>query len=64
MPTLRVDGPPIPEIERKRDLVRRLSEVAAEIYGIEHITVVLRENAPENVGVNGTLIADLQKEGA
>jgi 4-oxalocrotonate tautomerase len=61
MPTIRIDGPPIPDIDRKRDLVRRLTRAAVEIYGIEHITVIIRENPPENVGADGTLIADLHK---
>jgi 4-oxalocrotonate tautomerase len=58
MPTITVEGPPIPEIERKRQLVKGLTDVAIEIYKIEHITVLIRENAPENVGINGELIAD------
>lgn len=58
MPIIRVDGPSIPEIERKRELVKRLTDVAIDIYKIEHIVVLIRENTPENVGVNGELIAD------
>ena len=58
MPTIMVDGPPIKEIDRKRQLVKKLTEAAVEIYKIEHIVVLIRENAPENVGVNGQLIAD------
>ena len=58
MPVIRIDGPPIPEIERKRELVKRLTEVAVDIYEIEHIVVLIRENAPENVAVNGQLILD------
>jgi 4-oxalocrotonate tautomerase len=57
-----VEGPPIPEIERKRQLVKKLTEAAVEIYKIEHIVVLIRENAPENVGVNGELIADRIKK--
>jgi len=37
---------------------KRLTETAAEIYQIEHITVLIKENPPENVGVAGELIAD------
>jgi len=62
MPTITVEGPPIPEIERKRQLVKRLTDVAIAIYKIEHITVLIRENAPENVGVNGELIADKHRK--
>jgi len=60
MPTIMVDGPPI-DVERKRQLVRKLTEVAVEVYGIKHIVVLIRENPPENVGVEGQLIADRKK---
>jgi len=73
MPTITVEGPPI-DIERKRELVKRLTEAAIKIYKIErlteaaikiykieHITVLIRENPPENVGVNGQLIADRKR---
>jgi len=61
MPTIVVDGPPI-NIEQKRQLVKRFTETAMEVYRIEHITVLIRENPPENVGVNGQLIADKHNE--
>ena len=60
MPIITVEGPPI-EVERKRELVKKLTEVAVEVYRIEHIIVLIRENQPENVGVNGQLIADRKK---
>ncbi|MBL7075721.1 tautomerase family protein [candidate division KSB1 bacterium] len=62
MPTITVDGPKIQDIELKRQLVKKLTEVAVEVYRIEHIVVLIRENAPENVGVNGQLIADRPKK--
>lgn len=64
MPTITVEGPPIHEVERKRQLVSKLSDVAAEVYGIakEHMIVLIRENAPENVGVGGQLIADRSRQ--
>jgi 4-oxalocrotonate tautomerase len=58
MPTITVDGPKIQDLELKRQLVKKLTDAAYEVYGIEHITVLIRENPPENVGVNGQLIAD------
>ena len=58
MPTITVDGPKIQDVELKRQMVKKLTDVAYKIYGIEHITVLIRENPPENVGVNGQLIAD------
>jgi 4-oxalocrotonate tautomerase len=60
MPTIMVEGPPM-DIDRKRELVKRLSEAAAEVYGIGHITVLIRENPPENVGLGGKLLADRKR---
>jgi len=57
MPTIVVDGPPI-DIDRKRELVKRLSSDAVKVYGVKHITVLIRENPPENVGVDGQLLVD------
>ncbi len=62
MPTIMVEGPPI-SIEQKRQLVKKLTEAAVEVYRIEHITVLIRENPPENVGVSGLLLADRRKSG-
>ncbi|NJE26038.1 4-oxalocrotonate tautomerase [Thermococcus sp. MV5] len=61
MPTIIIEGPPI-SVEKKRELVKRFTEVASEIYGIEHITVLIKENSPENVGINGELLLDLKKK--
>jgi 4-oxalocrotonate tautomerase len=55
-----VEGPPI-SVEQKRQLVKRLTEVAVEVYLIEQITVLVRENPPENVGVDGQLLADRRR---
>ena len=62
MPTITVEGPPIEDVDSKRQLVRELTDAAVKIYGIKHITVLIRENAPENVGVSGELLIDRQKE--
>jgi len=62
MPTITVDGPKIEDIELKRQMVKTLTDAAYEVYKIKHIVVLIRENAPENVGVNGQLIADRPKK--
>jgi len=64
MPTIVVDGPPLGDVNDKRKLVRGLSEVARDVYGIPHITVLIRENPPDNVGVNGELLLDRRHKGA
>ncbi len=60
MPTIIVEGPPI-SVDKKRELVKNITKVASEIYGIKHITVLIKENPPENVGINGELLIDRRK---
>ena len=59
MPNITVGGPKC-DIDQKRKLAAKLTELAAEIYGIpkEAFTVVIQENPSENVGVGGVLLAD------
>ena len=63
MPLIVVEGPKIQQVETKRKLVKKLTETAEEIYGIdrEHIIVLIKENPPDNVGAGGELIADKHK---
>ncbi|RZN50620.1 4-oxalocrotonate tautomerase [archaeon] len=61
MPTIIVEGPPI-GIETKRRLVERLTRAASEEYGISSITVLIKENAAENVGIDGALLHDKRRK--
>jgi 4-oxalocrotonate tautomerase len=63
MPTIVVDGPPI-DVEKKRQLVKGLTDVAVGVYGGIPITVLIKENPPENVGVSGELLLDRRKKKA
>jgi len=62
MPTVNIDGPIIKDIEIKRKLVREMTKVASEAYGIKEIVVLINEHSPENVGVNGELVIDRRKK--
>jgi len=48
-------------VEKKRELVKGLTEAATGVYGGIPITVLIKENPPENVGVNGELLVDRRK---
>jgi 4-oxalocrotonate tautomerase len=63
MPNIVIDGPPLGDIERKKKLVAEVSAAAAAAYGIPvaAMVVVIKENAPENVGVGGRLLADRER---
>lgn len=60
MPNITVDGPVIEDVEKKRTLVKEMTDAATKAYGLpqEAIVVVIKENSPENVGVGGKLIID------
>ena len=62
MPIITFDGGKI-TTEQKADLVRQFTEAAHKVTGIrkEAFVVVIRENAPENIGVGGELLADRLK---
>ncbi len=64
MPTITVEGPPA-SVEAKRQLVREVTAAASQAYGLpqEIMVVLIRENAPENVGVGGQLLVDRKKSG-
>ena len=63
MPNISVEGPPLADLDKKRELVRGMTEVAAKVYGLppEAMIVVIRENSAENVGIGGQLLADRKK---
>ncbi len=65
MPNITIEGPPIKDLDVKRRLVQELTDAATKAYGLpkQVIVVLLKENAPENVGVGGQLIVDRHKSG-
>lgn len=62
MPIINMEGPAIRDLDTKRKLTRRVTEAAAEAYGLPAgtIIVIFRENAPDNVSVGGQLLIDRQ----
>jgi 4-oxalocrotonate tautomerase len=61
MPNIMIDGPTIESLDVKRKLVKYVTKAAIEAYGIPSIVVLIRENPPENVGVDGELVIDRMK---
>ena len=63
MPTLYVEGPRIADLDKKRELVKGMTDAAVKAYGLpaEAMVVLIRENPPENVGLGGQLLVDRQK---
>ncbi|MFX0083556.1 MAG: 4-oxalocrotonate tautomerase DmpI [Candidatus Hodarchaeota archaeon] len=60
MPTATLEGPPIEDIEVKRNLVKEITDALQKAYKMprEVFTVVIKENSANNVGVGGILIID------
>ncbi|HOP08759.1 MAG TPA: tautomerase family protein [Candidatus Methanofastidiosa archaeon] len=61
MPTITIEGPRL-DIEKKRQLGKELVDVARRVYGIENIIVLIKENSPENVCIDGSLLCDRMKK--
>jgi len=63
MPTIIVEGPPMTDPDKKRSLVREMSESASRAFGlpVEAMVVLIHENQPDNVGVGGVLLADRRR---
>ncbi len=63
MPVITVSGPAL-SLEKKRELVKDLTEAANKIMDIpkEAFVVLVSENPQENVGVGGMLLADKKQD--
>ena len=66
MPVISVDGPAVPNLDRKREFVRTVTDSAVALYDLpgRAIIVLLRENTPDNVGVSGELLVDRLARGS
>jgi 4-oxalocrotonate tautomerase len=60
MPVITVEGPRIPDLDKKRQLVQEFTKTASEVFGLgkEAIIVILHETSPECVATGGELICD------
>lgn len=63
MPSIIIEGPPIKDLDKKRNLVKGLTEAAVQAYQLpaQKIHVLIKENLPENVGTGGQLLLDKRK---
>ena len=60
MPTITIEGPHIKDLDKKRKLVKELTESASEAYGLskDKIIILIKENPAENVSIGGQLLID------
>ena len=62
MPTIFFYGPKLDK-EKKKEVIKSFTDTASKVTGIDRsaFVVYLRESTPENVGVGGELLEDVQK---
>ena len=60
MPVVRISGNPNISIEKKREMVKKVSEIVAQSYDlpIETITVLVEAFEREDIGAGGKLLSD------
>jgi 4-oxalocrotonate tautomerase len=60
MPNISIEGPKIKDLDKKRVLIKEMTDAAVKAYALpkEAIVILIKENLPENVGIGGQLIAD------
>lgn len=63
MPVIQVNALKQPDIDKKRKMVMKLTDVMVEVYGVpkESVTIMIKEDDPENVGIGGVLALDKLK---
>ena len=60
MPVITIAGNDTISVEDKREMVKKVSEIVADSYGllIEAITVLVQAYPKESIGVAGELLSD------
>ena len=63
MPVITIAGNSTITLENKREMVKKVSEVVAEAYGlpVDEITVLVQGYNFDDIGVAGKLLSDKQK---
>jgi len=63
MPVIQVNALKQPDIDKKRKVVMKLTDVMVEVYGVprESVVIMIKEDELENVGLGGMLALDKLK---
>ncbi|MGD0919982.1 MAG: tautomerase family protein [Thermodesulfobacteriota bacterium] len=63
MPVIQVNAFKQPDIDKKRKMVMKLTDVMVEVYGVprESVVIMIKEDELENVGLGGMLALDKLK---
>lgn len=62
MPVIRMSGPKLSK-EEKAELIKKFTETASQVTDIPEkaFVVLLEENNPDNVGVGGAQLSEMEK---
>jgi 4-oxalocrotonate tautomerase len=60
MPHIVVNGPPLADLNKRRVLVKGITDVIQNVYEVprQAIVIVIREDSPSNVSSGGVLLSD------
>lgn len=60
MPVITIEGSKIDSVDKKRKLVKDITEIVSKSYGLPESTIIvlIKENPAENIGSAGKLIID------
>jgi len=63
MPVIQVNALKQPDIDKKRKMVMKVTDVMVEVYGVprQSVVVMIKEDELENVGLGGMLALDKLK---
>ena len=63
MPVITIDGPANATKEAKKEIIEKISKTVADAYDmpIESITVLIRGSQPDNIGVGGKQLSEINK---
>ena len=64
MPVIHISGNNNISIEKKREMVEKVSQIVADAYGlpIETITVLVQGYEMDDIGAGGVLLSDRKQE--
>ncbi|MFC1724364.1 tautomerase family protein [candidate division KSB1 bacterium] len=60
MPIITFEGPPVKDLNKKREAASKVASAASELYNldIKTIVIIFKENTAENVAPGGKLLID------
>ena len=63
MPVVTIDGPEHASKEAKKAIIEKVSKIVADAYEmpVESITILIRCNPSDNIGVGGKQLSEMQK---